>query len=97
MHGQGTLTLKNGRAFAGEWVNSKLKEKALELQKEENDWLEKAEEEDERKKVVAKESDNLRQEEKLKAMRNNDETLVDWIYIMDGLSRIDEALLYLEE
>ena len=58
MHGQGTLTLKNGRAFGGEWVNSKLKEKALELQKEENDWLEKAEEEDERKKVVAKESDN---------------------------------------
>ena len=30
-------------------------------------------------------------------MRNNDETLIDWVYIMDGLSRIDEALVYLED
>lgn len=59
--------------------------------------MEKEEAEEDRKKVLAIESDNLRQEEKLKAMRNNDETLVDWVYIMDGLSRIDEALLYLEE
>ena len=49
------------------------------------------------KNQLVKESGNLRQEEKLIAMRNNDETLVDWIYIMDGLSRIDEALQYLED
>ena len=39
LHGEGTLYLKNGRTFFGEWVNGGLSGRSRELQREERQWL----------------------------------------------------------
>ena len=47
MHGEGTLTTRSGKTFAGQWVNGRMKTQDLELLREENDWLKQKEEEEE--------------------------------------------------
>ena len=47
MHGEGTLKLKNGRTFAGNWVNGTNEGHSLAIMKEEKQWQEdKAKEEE---------------------------------------------------
>ena len=40
MHGEGTLKLKNGRTFVGDWVNGTNEKHSLAILQEEKQWAE---------------------------------------------------------
>ena len=41
MHGQGTLSLKNGQSFSGEWIDGVLEAHKIDIAKQQKKWQDK--------------------------------------------------------
>ena len=96
MHGYGTLTLKNGKTFAGNFVNGVLEDEE-EIANEEKAWMEAKLEDEEDKLDRDDDMQSIRAEERLIYMRDSDQYLAKWVYTLEGINRADEALQYLDD